>query len=129
MSNMIVTARYGGEPDTREDIMGRLDGKVALITGAGTGVGRAAMDIFAREGARVVGVSRTQANLDETLKLVQDSGGQGAVVSADLSKPEGAQAAFDGTMAAFGRVDILVNAAGVGYNHVTSSPESMNDVV
>jgi NAD(P)-dependent dehydrogenase (short-subunit alcohol dehydrogenase family) len=108
--------------------MGRLDGKVAIITGAGTGVGRAAMEIFAREGAKVVGVSRTQANLDETLRLVRDAGGEGAVVSADLSKPEGAQTAFDGAMAAYGRVDILVNAAGVGYNHVASSPDSMNDV-
>lgn len=108
--------------------MGRLDGKVAIITGAGTGVGRAAMQIFAREGARVVGVSRTQKNLDETLELVTGAGGTGIVVAADLSKPEGAAAAFDAAMAAYGQVDILVNSAGVGYNHAVSSPDLMNDV-
>jgi NAD(P)-dependent dehydrogenase (short-subunit alcohol dehydrogenase family) len=109
-------------------MMGRLNGKVAIITGAGSGVGRAAMQIFAREGARVVGVSRTQANLDETLALVRAEGGDGRVVAADLSRPDGAQATFDAAIAAFGRVDILVNSAGVGYNHVASSPDTMNDV-
>jgi NAD(P)-dependent dehydrogenase (short-subunit alcohol dehydrogenase family) len=109
--------------------MDRLKGKVALITGAGTGVGRACMEIFAREGAKVVGVSRTQANLDETLAAVKAGGGVGAVVAADLSKPEGAQKAVDGALSAFGRIDILVNSAGVGYNHVASSPDSMNDVI
>lgn len=108
--------------------MGRLDGKVAIITGAGTGVGRAAMQIFAKEGAKVVGVSRTQSNLDETLAEVKKAGGEGSVVSADLSTPEGAQKAFDAAIKAYGKVDILVNSAGVGYNHVASSPESMNDV-
>jgi NAD(P)-dependent dehydrogenase (short-subunit alcohol dehydrogenase family) len=109
--------------------MDRLKGKVALITGAGTGVGRACMEIFAREGAKVVGVSRTQANLDETLKSVTDAGGEGRVVSVDLSNPEGAQKAVDATLASYGRIDILVNSAGVGYNHVVASPDSMNDIV
>ena len=74
--------------------MDRLKGKVALITGAGTGVGRACMEIFAREGAKVVGVSRTQANLDETLQAVTSAGGEGKVVSADLSSPEGAPVSY-----------------------------------
>lgn len=108
--------------------MGRLEGKVALIAGAGTGVGRAAMEIFAREGAKVVGVSRTQRNLDETLASVRAKGGEGRVIAADLSVPEGAEAAFDAAMQAYGRVDILVNSAGVGYNHAAISPDSMNDV-
>ena len=51
--------------------MDRLKGKIALITGAGTGVGRACMKLFAAEGAKVIGVSRTQANLDETLAQVK----------------------------------------------------------
>ncbi len=50
--------------------MKRIDGKIAIITGAGTGVGRSCMAIFAREGATVIGVSRTQKNLDETLAQV-----------------------------------------------------------
>src|SRR5271169_688440 len=59
--------------------MDRLKGKIALITGAGTGVGRACMKLFAAEGAKVVGVSRTKANLDETLAQVKAAGGEGQV--------------------------------------------------
>ena len=51
--------------------MRRLDGKVAVITGAGSGVGRAAMVLFGREGAFVVGASRTQKNLDETMQSLR----------------------------------------------------------
>jgi NAD(P)-dependent dehydrogenase (short-subunit alcohol dehydrogenase family) len=108
--------------------MGRLSGKVAIITGAGSGVGRATMQTFAREGAQVAGVSRTQSNLDETLRLVTSEGGEGIVIAADLSKPGGAQNAFDAAMSAYGKVDILVTSAGVGYSHVASSPKSMNAV-
>lgn len=68
--------------------MGRLQGKVAIITGAGTGVGRACMKIFAAEGAKVVGISRTQKNLDETLAEVKAAKGEGKVIAADLAKAE-----------------------------------------
>jgi len=108
--------------------MDRVKGKVALITGAGTGVGRACMELFAREGAMVVGVSRTQANLDAALTAAKAAGGEGIVVAADLSQPAGAQIAVDAAVKAYGRVDILVNSAGVGYNHVPSCPDSMNDI-
>jgi NAD(P)-dependent dehydrogenase (short-subunit alcohol dehydrogenase family) len=108
--------------------MARLDGKVALITGAGSGVGRAAMRIFAAEGAKVVGVSRTRAALDETLAAVRAAGGTGAVVAADLATEAGAQAAMDGCTDAFGRIDILVHAAGVGYSWMEKSPGSMNAI-
>ena len=57
--------------------MSRLQGKIALITGAGTGIGRACMQLFANEGAFVFGISRTQSNLDETLSLVTSGGGKG----------------------------------------------------
>lgn len=109
--------------------MARLEGKVALITGAGTGVGRACMEIFAREGAKVVGVSRTQSNLDDTLHSVTQAGGEGAVVAADLATPEGAQKAVEAALAAYGRIDILVNSAGVGYNHADKNPGTMEDTV
>ncbi|HLH51814.1 MAG TPA: SDR family NAD(P)-dependent oxidoreductase, partial [Roseiarcus sp.] len=102
--------------------MDRVKGKVALITGAGTGVGRACMKLFAREGAKVVGVSRTQSNLDETLAQVKAAGGDGAVVAADLSRESGAKKAFDAALSAYGRVDILVNSAGVGYSWLEKSP-------
>jgi len=109
--------------------MKRMDDKVTVITGAGTGVGRACMVIFAREGAKVVGVSRTQKNLDETLSLVRQAGGDGMVVAADLSKPEGAETVIRKTMEAHGRIDSLVNVASVGYSWMEKSPGSMNDIV
>ena len=108
--------------------MDRLKGKVALITGAGTGVGRACMKLFAAEGAKVVGVSRTQSNLNETLSQVKAAGGEGRVVAADLSKPEGANKAMEETLKSFGRVDVLVNSAGVGYSWLEKSPGSMGPV-
>lgn len=108
--------------------MGRLDGKTALVTGAGTGIGRACMVMFAREGATVMGVSRTQANLDETLKLAAAAGGQGSVYSADLSDPEQAERAVDTCVERHGRIDILLNAAGVGYNLRETSEGSMDPV-
>jgi NAD(P)-dependent dehydrogenase (short-subunit alcohol dehydrogenase family) len=107
--------------------MGRLDGKVALITGAGSGVGRACMTLFAREGAKTVGVSRRQASLDETLAAVRAAGADGLVVSADLATEEGAQAAFDATMQAHGRIDVLVAAAGIGGSYGKKRPGSMAD--
>jgi NAD(P)-dependent dehydrogenase (short-subunit alcohol dehydrogenase family) len=109
--------------------MDRIKGKAALVTGAGTGVGRACMKLFAAEGARVVGVSRTQGNLDETLAQVHALGGEGKVIAADLSHPDGAEKAVAETLKAYGRIDILVNSAGVGYSWMEKSPGSMGDVV
>ena len=108
--------------------MDRVKGKIALVTGAGTGVGRACMKLFAQEGAKVFGVSRTQSHLDETLRLVKEAGGDGGIVSADLATAEGAQKAVDAAIAAYGRIDILVNSAGVGYSWLEKSPGSMGPV-
>ena len=108
--------------------MGRLDGKVALITGAGTGIGRACMALFAKEGATVVGVSRTQKNLDDTLALVTAAGGKGSVYAADLTQPDAVEAMVNDTVARYGRIDILLNAAGVGYNLRETSIGSMDPV-
>lgn len=109
--------------------MARLGQKVAIVTGAGTGVGRACMALFAREGAQVVGASRTQANLDEALAQVTAAGGDGRVVAGDVSTQEGVNAVYQAALDAYGRVDILVHAAGVGYSWADKSPGSMNDVV
>jgi NAD(P)-dependent dehydrogenase (short-subunit alcohol dehydrogenase family) len=108
--------------------MGRLDGKVAIVTGAGTGVGRAVMVLFAREGAKVVGVSRTQSNLDETLKLVNQAGGEGTVIAADLSEDEGAEKTIALAEEAFGGLDILITSAGVGYSWAETHPGTMDDI-
>lgn len=105
--------------------MGRLEGKVALVTGAGTGVGRACWEIFTREGATVHGVSRTEANL----QAAQAAAGRGSYTATDLAKPEGAARAVEDCLARHGRIDVFVHSAGVGYNYLAESPDSMGDVV
>lgn len=107
--------------------MGRVSGKVALVTGAGDGIGRATARLFAAEGAQVFCVSRTASKLDAVVREITTAGGDAAFAAADLSTPEGAQTAFDAAMDAYGRIDILVNAAGVGYSWQEKSPGSMND--
>ena len=108
--------------------MGRLDGKVAIITGAGSGVGRACMVRFAAEGAKVVGVGRTQATLDETLAMVRAAGNDGLMVAADLSHDDSGDVVVAAALVALGRIDILVHAAGVGYSWMEKSPGSMNAI-
>lgn len=109
--------------------MARVADKVAIVTGAGSGVGRACMLLLAAEGARVVGAGRTRSSLDETLAFVTEAGGEGRVVASDLSLDDGAQQVVDATLEAYGRIDILIHAAGVGYSWAEKSPGSMNDVV
>ena len=104
---------------------GRVKDKIAIITGAGTGIGRACFELFAREGATVVGVSRTQANLDAALAAVQATGGQGMVMARDLSRAESAEEIVAATVKAYGRVDILVHSASVGWSWGEKSPNSM----
>lgn len=104
----------------------RVKDKIAVITGAGTGIGRACMTLFAREGATVVGVSRTQKNLDEALVEVHALGGRGMVLAKDLSKPESSDEIVAATLAAYGRIDILVHSASVGWSWNEKSPGSMH---
>ena len=109
--------------------MGRMSGKVVLITGAGSGVGQAAMELFAREGADVVGVARTQTNLQTSLERVREAGGRGSIIAADLSVDASCQDVVRETLERHGRIDSLVHAAGVGYSWMDKSPGSMGDVL
>ncbi len=95
--------------------MGRLDGKVALITGTAGGQGRAAALLFAREGARVVGCDLKAAGAEETVALVRRAGGQMiSMAPVDLSVPEQATRWVNEAAAAFGGIDILYNNASGG---------------
>ena len=92
--------------------MGRLDGKRALISGTGGGIGRAAALLCAREGAHVVGCDLNAATSDETVQLVRASGGRmDAVAPVDLASEEGAQRSVDTAAGLAGGLDILVNNA------------------
>ena len=109
--------------------MSRMKDKVTIVTGAGSGVGQAAMRLFAAEGAQVVGVSRTMANLQETLAQLREDGNEGTVLAEDLADDEACARVVAATLAKYGRIDSLVHAAGVGYSWGEKSPGTMNDVV
>lgn len=91
--------------------MTSIEGKVAVVTGAGRGIGRAIALELSRMGARVALVARTVSQLEETAKL---SEGVGRVFPADVRKRDDVQKVLEQVSSTFGPVDILVNAAGVG---------------
>lgn len=87
--------------------------KVAFVTGAASGIGRATALAFAAGGARVALVDRDVAACRQTLELVQNAGGQGLVLDCDVARAEQVRAAVDATVSAWGSLDCAVNAAGV----------------
>lgn len=94
--------------------MGVLDGKVAIVTGSGSGIGQAIAERLAKEGASVaIDYIGKPAGAEETLKIVQAAGGKGLIVEADISKVGDTTKLVEETVRTFGGVDILVNNAGV----------------
>src|SRR5947209_14010940 len=93
---------------------GILDDKVALITGAGSGIGQATAKVFAREGARLVLVDLVEKGGHETLQMVQELGGKAIFRNADVSKSADVNAAVAEAVSAYGRLDCAFNNAGIG---------------
>lgn len=92
--------------------MGKLDGKVTLITGTAMGMGRTAALLFAQEGATVVGCDLNEAMSAETVQMVREAGGRmTATAPVNLSDFEQTKAWIDGAMAEYGRIDVLYNNA------------------
>ena len=91
----------------------RLEGKVALITGAGSGIGRATAVRFAAEGARIVASDISEASASETAALIGDAGGAATAVSGDVASGTDAKAMVRAAVDAYGRLDVLLNSAGV----------------
>jgi NAD(P)-dependent dehydrogenase (short-subunit alcohol dehydrogenase family) len=90
-----------------------LDGKVALITGGTTGIGRDAAVLFAKEGAKVVLSGRREAEGKETLEMVRAAGGDGLFVQGDVSKAADVKDLVKKTVEKFGRLDVAFNNAGI----------------
>jgi 3-oxoacyl-[acyl-carrier protein] reductase len=91
----------------------RLDGKVALITGAGSGIGRASARLFAREGARVAVVDLDEARAKETVREIEQAGGQALALAADVSRAADNEAAVHETVGRWARLDVFFANAGV----------------
>jgi NAD(P)-dependent dehydrogenase (short-subunit alcohol dehydrogenase family) len=91
----------------------RLQDKVALITGAGSGIGRAAARRFAEEGAAVVAVDLHEASASETADLITGAGGRAVPIAADVADGAACEAMVAAAEATFGRLDVLFNNAGV----------------
>jgi NAD(P)-dependent dehydrogenase (short-subunit alcohol dehydrogenase family) len=109
----------------------RLDDKVVVVTGASSGLGVAFAEAFAEAGSDVVLGARRVDRLAETAALVEAAGRKPLAVATDVSVPEQCQALIDSAMQAFGRVDILINNAGVGSAHPATreTPEQFRSVI
>src|SRR5690606_7080690 len=112
------TPRYPGS--------GRLRGKVAIVTGADSGIGRAVAALFAREGANVaISYLCEQDDAQKTAEIVRDEGGQALTVAGDLGDKQACDRLVAKTMEEFGRIDILVNNA--GEQHPDASIEDITE--
>ncbi len=93
--------------------MGKLDGKTALVTGGGRGIGRAIALALAAEGANVAVVSRTQGEIEGVAREIEEIGSRGMAITADISEIDEVEKMVEKMREIFGRIDILVNNAGI----------------
>ena len=91
----------------------RLEGKVALITGGGSGIGRASALRFAAEGASIVASDLSEASAVETVAAIREAGGEATAVTGDVVSSDDAKAMVQAGVDAYGKLDVLVNSAGV----------------
>ncbi len=92
---------------------GSFAGKVAFVTGAGGGIGRATALAFAREGAGVVVADVSEQGNQETARMIEEVGGRALAIRCDVTRAEDVKAALDATIETFGRLDAAFNNAGI----------------
>jgi NAD(P)-dependent dehydrogenase (short-subunit alcohol dehydrogenase family) len=114
---MLCARNAAGE----EEMAGLLDGKAALITGAGGGIGRAASLAFAREGARVAVADIVAAAAQETVARINAAGGQAIALTGEVASDAAVKAMVAAAVAAYGRLDCAFNNAGIAGWHVEAS--------
>jgi NAD(P)-dependent dehydrogenase (short-subunit alcohol dehydrogenase family) len=101
----------------RDGSMGRVDGKVAIITGAASGMGACEAELFAQEGAMVVATDIQIEALEDHVKRIRDNGGQIISLRHDVTSEESWNAVIEKTIESYGQIDILVNNAGIPSKH------------
>lgn len=99
-------------PEGAKDMSGQFEGKTALVTGAGSGIGRASALTFARKGARVVVADFAVQSGEETVRLIKEAGGDATFIMADVSKSTDVQNLIDKAVSHYGRLDCAHNNAG-----------------
>ncbi len=111
--------------------MGQLDGKVALITGAGSGIGRASALVFAREGAKVALADIVVEGGEETVRMVKEAAGEAFFIKADVSNAAEVEAMVNTVVETYGRIDCAYNNAGIEGQLASTDeyPEDMFDKV
>jgi NAD(P)-dependent dehydrogenase (short-subunit alcohol dehydrogenase family) len=92
----------------------RLEGKTALITGAGSGIGKSIATVFAHEGAKVMAADINEETAKQVAAQIEDAGGEASPLRTDTTSEDDVKSAIAATADAWGRVDILVNNAGIG---------------
>ncbi len=104
--------------------MGRLEGKSVIITGAGSGIGRAAALMFTREGARLIAVDRTEG-VDQTVADIRKAGGTAEAVTADAGAEKDVIAFIDKALSAYGKLDVVWANAGIGGGLIPLSEQTV----
>src|SRR5689334_13140529 len=123
MQDLSSSATHPHAPSHR-----RMHDKVVVVTGASSGIGRATMEACGREGAKVVGTARTESKLQDALAAVKAHGSEGIVVPADLEESGTMDRVVKEALDAFGRIDVLVSNAGVGWQYGIDNPGTMGGI-